>query len=98
MIRRKRGYLQLRTEPAPAASHALEGEGYVLLPGVFSADEVSALRDDINRYQLIHRGFNRVSTDIASSGRRSTFGFIASSASPRSGPPGSPPPSAPRPR
>ena len=49
MIRRKRGYLQPRSEPAPAASHALESDGYVLLPAVFAAEEVSALRDDIDR-------------------------------------------------
>jgi ectoine hydroxylase-related dioxygenase (phytanoyl-CoA dioxygenase family) len=42
------GYLKVREEDAPPASSHLEEHGYVLVNGVFSAEQVAALRDDIN--------------------------------------------------
>ncbi|MGO9560522.1 MAG: phytanoyl-CoA dioxygenase family protein [Acidimicrobiales bacterium] len=48
MITRKI-YLGLRTEPAPEASSELEQRGFAALPGVFDADQVAALRSDIDR-------------------------------------------------
>jgi ectoine hydroxylase-related dioxygenase (phytanoyl-CoA dioxygenase family) len=48
MIRRVMGYLKVREDSAPSTSQHLEEHGYVLVPGVFYADEVTALRDDIN--------------------------------------------------
>ena len=43
------GYLSIRTEPVPAASTELEERGYAVLPGVFDAEQVDALRADIDR-------------------------------------------------
>lgn len=49
VITRTSGYLQLRRAPAPAASHQLEQDGLVILPGVFSPDEIGALGADVER-------------------------------------------------
>jgi ectoine hydroxylase-related dioxygenase (phytanoyl-CoA dioxygenase family) len=48
MLRRVRGYLLPRKDPAPAASQQLENEGYALLEGVFSASEVTGLGTELN--------------------------------------------------
>jgi len=50
MLRRVRGYLLPRTEPAPEASRQLESEGYALLEAVFDAAQITALKreaDDV---------------------------------------------------
>ena len=47
MLRRVGGYLLPREEAAPAASGQLERDGYALLRGVLSGDEVGAARDEI---------------------------------------------------
>lgn len=47
MIRRMRGYLAHREEPASAASEQLEREGYTVLRGLLGADEVAELRAEI---------------------------------------------------
>lgn len=49
MITRRTGYLQISEEAAPPAVDHLQREGWVLLPGVFSDDEVKALAADIDR-------------------------------------------------
>ena len=49
MITRQTGYLTLRTDSAPEASRHLQEQGYALLPGVFSPDEVAELEADIDR-------------------------------------------------
>ena len=43
MIRRGRGYLEPRTEPAPPESVQLEREGYTVIRGLLSPDEVAVL-------------------------------------------------------
>jgi hypothetical protein len=48
MLRRVRGYLLPRKDPAPAASEQLQEEGYILLPGVFSSAEVAQLARELN--------------------------------------------------
>jgi len=45
----RRLYLRLRSDPAPAASTELEETGYTVLRGVFDADHVARLRQDIDR-------------------------------------------------
>lgn len=42
-------YLSLRTESVPEESRQLEEHGFAVLPGVFDAEQVSALRADIDR-------------------------------------------------
>ena len=49
MLERRGGYLQPRTRPAPAASRQLESEGYAVLQGVLTTDEITALRADLER-------------------------------------------------
>jgi ectoine hydroxylase-related dioxygenase (phytanoyl-CoA dioxygenase family) len=49
MISRNHGNLRLRQEPAPQASHALEQEGYAIVPGVLDTNEVVALASEINQ-------------------------------------------------
>ncbi len=49
MLKRVKGYLQIRDEPASEASEQLEQQGFVLVKGVLSAAEVTELADDINR-------------------------------------------------
>jgi hypothetical protein len=49
MITRRSGYLSPRLDPAPPASVELQRDGFVLLPGVFSAEETKALGEDIDR-------------------------------------------------
>src|SRR6188508_2384721 len=49
MLTRRAGYLSIRTDPVPPESEALQHDGYVVLPAVFSADEVAALVADIDR-------------------------------------------------
>ena len=48
MLQRVRGYLLPRKDPAPAASEALESEGYALLEGVFTAEEIDALGTELH--------------------------------------------------
>ena len=47
MIKRRHGNLVLLKEPAPSASQQLEREGFALVRGVLTADEVSALGAEI---------------------------------------------------
>jgi len=47
MLRRVRGYLLPRKDPAPEASGELENRGFAFLKGVFSRDEVTALRSEL---------------------------------------------------
>jgi ectoine hydroxylase-related dioxygenase (phytanoyl-CoA dioxygenase family) len=47
MIRRGRIYLEPRTAPAPAESLQLERDGYTVIRGLFTPDEVAELRDEI---------------------------------------------------
>jgi len=49
MLTRRGGYLRWSDEAAPAASHQLHQEGWVLLPGVLSPERVDALAADIRR-------------------------------------------------
>ena len=49
MLRRVRGYLLPRKDPAPAASEALERDGFTVLEGVFTADQISAMAAEIDR-------------------------------------------------
>ncbi len=49
MITRSSGYLTLRTGSAPPSVGSLQGDGYVLLDGVFTGDDLSALRADVER-------------------------------------------------
>jgi ectoine hydroxylase-related dioxygenase (phytanoyl-CoA dioxygenase family) len=47
MIKRRHGNLVLLREPVPAASQHMEREGYALVRGVLTADEVAALSAEI---------------------------------------------------
>ena len=47
MIRRGRPYLEPRTEPASDETLQLEREGYTIIRGLLSADEIAELRDEI---------------------------------------------------
>ena len=47
MIRRGRGYLKVREEPAPEASVQLERDGCVVIRGLLSPVEVAQLREEI---------------------------------------------------
>ncbi|MBL8553649.1 MAG: phytanoyl-CoA dioxygenase family protein [Phenylobacterium sp.] len=47
MIRRGMPYLEYRTEPASPETGQLEREGYAILRGLLSPDEVAELRDEI---------------------------------------------------
>ncbi len=49
MLERKFGFLELRSREVPEASHTLQELGYVVLPQVFSPEEVEDLRADIER-------------------------------------------------
>jgi hypothetical protein len=49
VLTRRTGYLTIRSDDVPASSEALQRDGYVILRGVFSADEVKALAEDIDR-------------------------------------------------
>jgi ectoine hydroxylase-related dioxygenase (phytanoyl-CoA dioxygenase family) len=49
MITRRTGYLTLSMEPKSAAAEQLQTEGYVALRGVFDADEVQELVNDVDR-------------------------------------------------
>ena len=49
MLTRRTGYLTIRSGPVPAETEALQHDGYVVLRGVFSAEEVAALVSDIDR-------------------------------------------------
>lgn len=48
MITRRHGNLVLRKEPAPVAAQQLERDGYALLRGVLTADEIAALGAEIS--------------------------------------------------
>jgi ectoine hydroxylase-related dioxygenase (phytanoyl-CoA dioxygenase family) len=48
MIRRGRAYLQARLEPASPETHQLEREGYTVVRGLLTADEVAELRAEIS--------------------------------------------------
>jgi ectoine hydroxylase-related dioxygenase (phytanoyl-CoA dioxygenase family) len=47
MLTRRRGYLQLRTEPVPATSQQLQDEGWTVVKSAISAADVAALTDEI---------------------------------------------------
>lgn len=47
MLTRRRGYLQLRTEPVPATSQQLQDEGWTVVKSAVSAADVAALTDEI---------------------------------------------------
>jgi len=49
MLTRRQVYLMPRSEPGPDASAQLEREGWVVLPAVFGAEEVRALKADLER-------------------------------------------------
>ncbi|MEY2570459.1 MAG: hypothetical protein QOE63_809 [Acidimicrobiaceae bacterium] len=49
MLTRKTGYLTMARREAPAASHELQEQGFVVLPQLLSAGEVAELRADIDR-------------------------------------------------
>jgi ectoine hydroxylase-related dioxygenase (phytanoyl-CoA dioxygenase family) len=49
VISRSSGYLRIRNDPAPAASIQLQEAGFVVLPGVLTAEEVKELEADIDR-------------------------------------------------
>jgi ectoine hydroxylase-related dioxygenase (phytanoyl-CoA dioxygenase family) len=49
VITRRRVYLELREEPAPAASQQLEREGLACLRNAFSAEEIAGLRTEVER-------------------------------------------------
>ena len=49
MPTRSHGYLTVRPDPAPPAAEHLRSDGYVVLDGVFTRDELSALRADVIR-------------------------------------------------
>jgi len=49
MIERKFGFLEIRSGDVPEASHSLQDRGYVVLPQVFSPEQVEELRLDIDR-------------------------------------------------
>ena len=48
MIRRSRGYLRIRTEPAPESSAQLERDGYTVVRGLLDDGEVAALHSEIS--------------------------------------------------
>ena len=49
MITRVGGYLEVRTDPVKAETEQLHREGYVVLRGVYTPEEVAELRDDLDR-------------------------------------------------
>ena len=49
MLTRSSGNLTLRSEPVSPAAERLQGDGYVVIDGVFDVDEVAALCTDIER-------------------------------------------------
>src|SRR5271155_4984403 len=49
MITRSSGYLTLRTDPVPTSAASLQADGYTVLRGVFSGDEIAALCADVER-------------------------------------------------
>jgi ectoine hydroxylase-related dioxygenase (phytanoyl-CoA dioxygenase family) len=59
-----RVYLEMREAPAPEASAALERDGYTLLPGAFSPEEVKRLRSEIEAvYETIPADARNASLD-----------------------------------
>jgi hypothetical protein len=49
VLTRRSGYLTIRSDPVPGPAEALQRDGYVTLPGVFTPAEVKALVADIDR-------------------------------------------------
>ena len=49
VITRTRGYLRISTDPAPDATGQLESDGWAILPGVLTPEDVVTLRADIDR-------------------------------------------------
>ena len=49
MITRRTGYLTIRSDPVPPAAEHLQSEGFAVLPGVFTGEEVTSLRAEIDR-------------------------------------------------
>jgi hypothetical protein len=49
MLTRSAGYLTLRSNPVPASAERLQSDGYVVLDGVFSREEIEALCADVGR-------------------------------------------------
>lgn len=54
MLERKGVYFRVRQSPAPAESSQLEAEGYAVISGVLAADEIAALKADLER---VYRDF-----------------------------------------
>ena len=69
MIRRGFPYLEYRTEPAGPAAQQLEREGYTVVRGLFTPDEVAELHAEISevfeRDPPDERGHNRPPEDKA---------------------------------
>jgi len=49
VLTRSSGFLTLRSDPAPAAAERLQSDGFVVLEGLFSPGEISALCADVER-------------------------------------------------
>ena len=49
MLTRSSGNLTLRSDPVSPSAESLQSDGYVVLDGVFTVDEVAALGADIDR-------------------------------------------------
>ncbi len=49
MITRSHGFLTLRSNPVPAAAERLQSDGYVVLEGLFTGEEVASLCADVER-------------------------------------------------
>jgi len=49
MLTRSSGLLMLRSEPVPASVERLQSDGYVVLDGVFTGEELAALCADVER-------------------------------------------------
>ncbi len=64
MIRRVGGNLALHTGEAPAESAQLERDGFAVLRGVLTTDEIAALAEEIERaFRELPPGRNRTDTD-----------------------------------
>jgi ectoine hydroxylase-related dioxygenase (phytanoyl-CoA dioxygenase family) len=90
MITRKHGNLRLRAEPAPAETTSLEQNGYAVIKGALSRDEVAALSAEINavfdssapdrahdaRNEFRHGMLNRSPLSQAAIGKRAVLDVI----------------------
>ncbi|NJN52830.1 MAG: phytanoyl-CoA dioxygenase family protein [Gammaproteobacteria bacterium] len=64
MLRRVHGYLLVRSAPGPEASEQLQRDGYAMLRGVLSTDEIRELSDEISAV------YDAVPADGRAPGRR----------------------------